>query len=1125
MYGHHDGPGVSDHFRQFIPPFTVIEGTSTDATFISELRAQARVYAAHVNNLQTSTTAELVAAWRAPFDNTLGGQLPGGYDAIAIDELHATATDGTAESGRVIAALQQLRSLYPDKLVFVAAVWQYAQNSQDYVNLLNAVNDYADMLMLEKYMREGNLSYWSVTYADRLKAAVPGILSKSVFGLYISQAGHIADDRSDVGFWGILDEQFHRIRNDSDAATMPGLMFWAYYRTALGVTPDYCARLCDHYYIQGNTGYLGDGLTTQMISNPGFDANTSGWTLTPGAGGTAVRFAYSSEGVRDTHSADPILNLGQGPVYVSHGTHGLKMVRGSTHNTAAYSIAVDTSLTYTVSAWVLANVDNTRAKVTITESNGAHIESEEIVHAGTYDYARIAFNFAPPSSPVKIVLNDETTVPGKTLYWDFIEMEDAFPTAAVPPPQCDVSWGASTGLFFPGPAQGVLPQVGDELLARLYLAPDGVIDSTILPGGVPSGDDIVLDSAVLRNNGNPSEDFAVFQEHYAGPFQTGTLYGIIFSSNTAAAGDRYYRGPGVAASTSPVSHDLNGDLIYGDSWNGTILPGGSTMFVSWVASAGFIDALGNPILPNLGDRTLAQLIYAPDGVADNPLPGGTPGNDDVVLDARIITNNGGLWEDYGLFGAQEYRGPYLTGHVYGVIYEDANPLETNAYYVGPLATTSAGLFYEFNTDFILGNAWNGIIGGVMIDVLWGASTGFVDDLGDPILPNPGDQTLAQLVFCPDGVADALLPGGVPAHDDVVLDTGTVQNTGGTLSAYGPFGPLASTGPYQPGSVYGVIFEDGAPEAGDRYYAGPMQATVANAGPTPDVYEMNRNTLDGDAWNRSVPSGLPAQVHWQAAAGFIDDGGQPILPNLGDHTIVHLVFTPDNTADPILPAGIPGGNDVVLDRRVVTNNGGLWEEYGLFGNQTYDGIYQSGFLYGVIFQDDDPNTGDRYYAGPLEATAAFVSHEMNVDFVNGDMWNGTVLAQDVALDFDGDGMANDFEMRHFGDYTSGIPGLDPDVDGLSNIGEYIAGTDPGDSNSCFDVESVARDEGDIVVTVQDTSLVRIYRLECADDFAGTGTWTPIGSTQSGTGASVPLTDTGGAADPSRVYRSTVSLPSP
>lgn len=445
MYGHFDGAGVTDAFREFIPPFNVIEGTSTDADFIKELRASGRIYAAHVNNSASSTSNDLLNAWRAPFDNTLGGQLPGGYDAIAIDELLAASTDGTTQSDSVIWALQQLRALYPDKLVFVAAVWQYAQNAASYTDQLNAVYDYTDMLMLEKYMREGNLSYRSASYADNLKAVVPGILSKTVFGLSIAQHGHVMDERSHIGFWGMLDEQFHRINNDADASTMPGMMFWAYYRSESELTPDYCARLCDHYYIQSNTTYFSDGNTAQLIANPGFEGGTGGWVLTPGSGGSVAQFTISAEGIRDNHSSDPIRNQGQGPTFVPHDLSGLKMVRGSTYNKASYQIAVDTSMTYTVSAWAFANQYSTRAKVTITEADDTPIASEEITHANPDDYARMAFNFAPPSSPIKIVLNDESTAAGRTLYWDFIELEEAFvtPLLASSPPLVDNGSGAT----------------------------------------------------------------------------------------------------------------------------------------------------------------------------------------------------------------------------------------------------------------------------------------------------------------------------------------------------------------------------------------------------------------------------------------------------------------------------------------------------------------------------------------------------------------------------------------------------------------------------------------------------------------------------------------------------------
>jgi len=443
MYGHHDGAGVTDNFRTFMPPFTVIEGTSTNADFIKELQVSGKVYAAHVTNPTSATTAQLVAEWRAPFDNYLGGQLPGGYDAIAIDELRNNA-NGTAQSNRVCQALAQLRSLYPDKLIFAAATWHLGSDSSTYSDQLNAVNDYTDMLMLECYIREGNPSYgWLTQWADNLKNTVPGILDKTVFGLYIPQGNYVADDTTSLGFWGHLDEQFHRIRNDIDASSMPGLMFWVYYQCVTDLTPNYCARLVDHYYTRGNTSYYGDGSNTQLISNAQFENTTTGWELTPGSGGTIECFIYDSVGIANDHDG-----FGQ----ASHGSYGLKMVRGTSTNTAFYQqTGLDLNKTYTVSAWVISDFGtNNKAKVTITQTDGTYIESKEITNVGSppdwitkwNEWSRIIFNFVPTSSTIKVVLSDENASTGQILYWDFVELEDAFTTYANGDfePDGDVDW-------------------------------------------------------------------------------------------------------------------------------------------------------------------------------------------------------------------------------------------------------------------------------------------------------------------------------------------------------------------------------------------------------------------------------------------------------------------------------------------------------------------------------------------------------------------------------------------------------------------------------------------------------------------------------------------------------------
>ena len=462
MYGHHDGSGVTDAFQEIIPPFNIIEGTSTNASFIKELSNQGRVYAAHVTNPSNETATQLLARWRAPFENTLGGQLPGGYDAIAIDELHGADTNGTTHSNAVVSALGQLRALYPSKGIYAATTWHYGHRSADYSDQLRALNSYSDLIFVENYMREGNYSSNHFSrYADNLKAAAPGILAKAIYGLYISQGGFVADDSTDMGFWGLLDDQFYRIRNDTDAASMPGVMFWVYYRSQQDLTPDYVAQLVDHYYTQNNTQYFGNGNYSQLVSNPQFEGNTAGWSLTPGTGGSIQQFNYSSTSLENDHDSH---------AQASHGSQGLRTVRGSTHNEASFQVSgIDTGLVYTVSAWVISDSPGSRARVEITEPDGTLIEARQVNDVGSppnyvtkwNEWTRITFNFVPTSNTLRIVLSDKPASQGTRLYWDFVELEDAFPTDPVttnrPPTipgslvsanlqtdRATVSWGKST---------------------------------------------------------------------------------------------------------------------------------------------------------------------------------------------------------------------------------------------------------------------------------------------------------------------------------------------------------------------------------------------------------------------------------------------------------------------------------------------------------------------------------------------------------------------------------------------------------------------------------------------------------------------------------------------------------
>jgi len=114
--------------------------------------------------------------------------------------------------------------------------------------------------------------------------------------------------------------------------------------------------------------------------------------------------------------------------------------------------------------------------------------------------------------------------------------------------------------------------------------------------------------------------------------------------------------------------------------------------------------------------------------------------------------------------------------------------------------------------------------------------------------NPLEQIYAQLIFGADGVIDAPLPGGATTGDDVVLESGTVALTGGTIAAgsvYGDFGsapPVLDT--YEAGNVYVRVFGTTQPfvQAGTFYYDGAL-FQFEDRDPTlpPETYETNQNS--------------------------------------------------------------------------------------------------------------------------------------------------------------------------------------------------------------------------------------------------------------------------------------------
>ena len=104
---------------------------------------------------------------------------------------------------------------------------------------------------------------------------------------------------------------------------------------------------------------------------------------------------------------------------------------------------------------------------------------------------------------------------------------------------------------------------------------------------------------------------------------------------------------------------------------------------------------------------------------------------------------------------------------------------------------------------------------------------------------------------------------------------------------------------------------------------------------------------------------------------------------------------------------------------------------------------------------------------------------------------TITRQTTIADEDSDGISDSWELTHFGTTTGAIAGADPDGDMSSNLEEYYADTDPGDSNSvCPKVVEVLT-TGSSVMTLSagsPTTNSRVYDVWVATNLVNPA-WTP------------------------------------
>jgi hypothetical protein len=135
-------------------------------------------------------------------------------------------------------------------------------------------------------------------------------------------------------------------------------------------------------------------------------------------------------------------------------------------------------------------------------------------------------------------------------------------------------------------------------------------------------------------------------------------------------------------------------------------------------------------------------------------------------------------------------------------------------------------------------------------------------------------------------------------------------------------------------------------------------------------------------------------------------------------------------------------------------------------------------------------------------------------------NSTNAALTVLADLDGDGMPDAFELSFFGSTTNASASVDTDGDGMSNLQEFLAGTDPTNALSYLKLEPLAWAGASNVLLQFGAVSNRNYTIEFRDSLE-TGGWSNL-FTIPAVNSNRVMALTNAVATPMRVYR--IAIPS-
>lgn len=121
----------------------------------------------------------------------------------------------------------------------------------------------------------------------------------------------------------------------------------------------------------------------------------------------------------------------------------------------------------------------------------------------------------------------------------------------------------------------------------------------------------------------------------------------------------------------------------------------------------------------------------------------------------------------------------------------------------------------------------------------------------------------------------------------------------------------------------------------------------------------------------------------------------------------------------------------------------------------------------------------------------------------------------------DGIPDWWRLGYFGHATgqaadNSRAADDADNDGMSNLNEFFAATDPLNAASVFRITQITTSSGSVQVSFE-TVLNRTYQLQRRDSLEIGATWIDLGASVAGNGATLVITDSEGATNSARYYR--------